>query len=76
MSEHSRTFLQQAARIRALEGAAREVPKKQRKAIADCLKGNVFGQDQWTKGYCAGITVALTVFDHEGKRFAEVLEGE
>lgn len=60
-------------KLHALEAAAREVPVKQRKAIADCLKGNEFSQTQWVKGYCVGIVAALTAFDHEGKRLAEVL---
>ena len=39
-----------------------------------CLKGNVFSENRWTKGYCAGIVAALIAFDHEGKRLAEALE--
>ena len=60
--EHSPTFLQQAARICALKEAAREVPKKQRKAIADLLKGNN-DDTLWRKGFRTGIAAALTVLD-------------
>lgn len=45
----------------------------QRARIVECLKGNVFSESQWVKGYCAGIVAALTAFDDVARA---ALEGD
>ena len=66
----------EVARLRGvLEQQEKSLPKV-RKRIADVLKGGiVYANDQWSKGYCAGVTAALTGFD-DGVKLAERALGE